>query len=306
MLRLKAYLEEHYRRFDYARFRERDPIRFLEPHRNDPRALEVAGFLASALAYGQVGIILGHLEELFRRLGDPLAYVRAFEPRRAVRDLAGFKHRFNDGRDVAFLLGALGEVLERHGSLEAAVLAGLAPDAADIAPGLARLAARLAAADPRPVFGRAGLAASTRFLFASPAAGSACKRLLMFARWMVRRPDAVCPLDFGVWTRIPPRLLLLPLDTHTSRLVRYLGLVPPRRSPGLSMAREATAALAKLDPEDPVKYDFALAHVGISGQCRHRRVAEVCGACALDPVCRLGRRPRARTRGVPRRGPPGR
>jgi uncharacterized protein (TIGR02757 family) len=287
-LKLKTYLDEHYRSFDYARFGARDPIRYVEPYRGDPRALEVAGFLAAALAYGQVGIILNNLADLFHRLGDPLAYVRAFDARRAVKDLASFKHRFNDGRDVAYLLGALREVLERHGSLEAAVRAGLAPDDADIAPGLTRLAAELAHADPRPVFGRAGRPASTRFLFASPADGSTCKRLLMFARWMVRRPDAVCPLDFGAWASIPPRMLLLPLDTHTSRLARYLGLVNARRSLGLPMAREATAALARLDPDDPVKYDFALAHVGISGRCQHRRVAEICSGCSLDPVCLLG------------------
>ena len=288
---LRTYMDAHYRAFDYARFRERDPVRFLEPHRGDARALEVVGFLAGALAYGHVSIILAHVRELLERIGEPLAYVREFRAKRALRDLAGFRHRFNDGRDVAYLLSSLGQVLERFGSLENAVLAGQG-EGADLAPGLARLSAELAGADARPVFGGRAKAppASTRYLFPSPDAGSTCKRLFMFARWMVRRPDAVCPLDHGVWTRVSPKLLLVPLDTHTGRLVRYLGLAGPRRTLGLAMAREVTAGLARLDPDDPVKYDFALAHVGISGACLHRRVPDVCGACALDPVCRLGRR----------------
>lgn len=280
---LRFYLEQHYRACDYARVRERDPVRFLEPYRGQPRAVEVVGFLASALAYGHVSIILAHVAELLERLGDPLAYVMRTEPARAVADLAGFRHRFNDGRDVAYLLGGLRRVIERHGSLEEVVAGG------DLVAGLSRLTAELARVDARPYYGGRARTppASARYLFPSPAAGSTCKRLFMFARWMVRRPDGVCAVDHGVWTRVRPSELLLPLDTHTGRLVRYLGLAGPRRTLGLEMAREVTAALARLDPDDPVKYDFALAHVGISGACRHRRVAAVCGACPLDPVCRL-------------------
>jgi uncharacterized protein (TIGR02757 family) len=285
---LRHYLESHYRAFDYARYRQRDPVRFVEPYRGDPRAVEVAGFLAASIAYGQVGIILANLRALFERIGEPLAYLRSFDPARAVRDLAGFKHRFNDGRDVAFLMQGLAAILERHGSLEAVVRGALTGSDADLSPGLAALAGQLAATDARVIFGSAGRPASTRFLFSSPADGSTCKRMWMF--------DDVCPVDFGAWPSLAPRLLLLPLDTHTSRLVKYLGLVRKRRSLGLEMAREATRALARLDPEDPVKYDFALAHIGISGQCAHRRVAEICSVCPLDPVCRLpvgAARPRA-------------
>lgn len=287
---LRTYLEAHYRDCDYLRYRERDPVRFLEPYRGSPRALEVVGFLAAALAYGHVSIIQDHVAELLRRLGDPLSAVLDFDAGRARRDLAGFRHRFNDGRDVAYLLSALREVLERHGSLQNAVLAGLPPGATDLAPGLARFTAELAATDARPVFGGRARQppASARYLFPSPDRGSTCKRLFMFARWMVRRPDAVCPVDHGVWDRVSPRLLLLPLDTHTGRIVRYLGLAGARRTLSLAMAREVTASLARLDPEDPVKYDFALAHAGISGACQHRRVPEVCSACGLEPVCRLG------------------
>lgn len=281
---LRFYLEQHYRACDYARIRERDPVRFLEPYRGQPREVEVAGFLAAALAYGHVSIILGHLRDLFERLADPLRYVKELEPARALKDLAGFRHRFNDGRDVAYLLGGLQRVLANSGTLEDAVLAG-----ENLVDGLSVLTAELARTDARPYYGGRSKQppASARYLFASPAAGSTCKRLFMFARWMVRRPDELCGVDHGVWTRVSPRELLLPLDTHTGRLVRYLGLAGPRRTLGLAMAREVTAGLSRLDPDDPVKYDFALAHVGISGSCRHRRVDEVCRACPLDPVCRL-------------------
>jgi uncharacterized protein (TIGR02757 family) len=289
---LRRYLDDHYRRFDYARFRQRDPVRFLEPFRGkDPRDVELAGFLASALAYGRVEIILDHVAQVMHRMGgEPFAYVRSFDPGQWRRDWTGFRHRFNDGRDMAHLIFALSTVIAAEGGMEAVVAPQPAgPPDPDVAAGLSRLIARLAAADPRPVFGARAraLPASTRFLLSSPRAGSTCKRLFMFARWMVRSGDGVCPVDFGVWRRIAPSALVLPLDTHTGRLVRHLGLVGERRTLGLAMAREATAVLRELDPADPVKYDFALAHIGISGQCVHRRVREICSTCRLDPVCRL-------------------
>jgi uncharacterized protein (TIGR02757 family) len=287
---LREVLERHYQAFDYGRYRERDPIRFLEPYRGgDLRALEVVGFVGSALAYGQVDIVLRSVADALDRMdADPVAYVQAVadRPGRHLRDWKGFRHRFNSGRDMLYLLHAIGRIQGRFGSLEAA-----APrEGADIAGALTALVDTLASTDPRPVFGARTreVPQATRFLFPSPRDGSTCKRLLLFARWMVRGDPAGSPtLDFGVWTRHSPASLLLPLDTHTSRIVRYLGLVRRNRTLGLKMAQEATAALKLLDPADPVKYDFALAHLGISRQCRHRRVPEICGGCALDPVCQL-------------------
>src|SRR5262249_9169458 len=125
-----------------------------------------------------------------------------------------------------------------------------------------------------------------QYFFPRPSAGSACKRLNLFLRWMVRR-DA---LDLGVWTTISPRLLVVPLDTHVIRVGRCLRLTR-YISPGWAMARDITETLRKLDPEDPLKYDFSLCHLGMMNACGFNRgQADV--HCPLRGVCR----PRARTR----------
>jgi uncharacterized protein (TIGR02757 family) len=116
--------------------------------------------------------------------------------------------------------------------------------------------------------------------------GAACKRLLLYLRWMVRRDD----VDLGAWEGIvPPSALVIPLDTHVSRLSRLLGLTC-RADLSWRTAEEITASLRRLSPEDPVRYDFALCHLGMSGACPARRSAERCRACPLAPACPTGRR----------------
>jgi uncharacterized protein (TIGR02757 family) len=121
------------------------------------------------------------------------------------------------------------------------------------------------------------------YLLPDPGTGSATKRLCLFLRWMVRPADG---LDLGLWSGVEPRELVIPLDTHVLRISRYIGLTG-RRTATWSTAVEITEALARLCPADPVRYDFAIAQLGISGGCLHRRVPDRCGACPLDPVCRL-------------------
>ena len=124
------------------------------------------------------------------------------------------------------------------------------------------------------------------YFFPRPSAGSGCKRLNLFMRWMVRR-DA---LDLGVWSRVAPAKLIVPLDTHVIRVGRCLRLTR-YTSPGWRMARDITESLRRLDPDDPVKYDFSLCHLGMMNACGFNR-AQADGRCPLRGVCR----PRARTR----------
>jgi uncharacterized protein (TIGR02757 family) len=102
----------------------------------------------------------------------------------------------------------------------------------------------------------------------------------LFLRWMVRRELP----DFGLWTEVPPAALLMPVDTHIENMARSVGLTR-RRSRNWKMVEEITAGLKRLDAEDPVKYDFALCHKRMSGQCLNRRAAAVCAPCALKPAC---------------------
>ncbi|MCL6640462.1 MAG: DUF2400 domain-containing protein, partial [Candidatus Rokubacteria bacterium] len=149
-----------------------------------------------------------------------------------------------------------------------------------IAPALEHFARAFLDADLRAVFRGGRPSRGYRHLFPLPSAGGPCKRLLLFLRWMVRRE----PPDFGLWTSVAPARLLVPVDTHVENMSRAIGLTR-RRARTWRMAEEITAALAALDPVDPVKYDFALCHTRMAGDCRDRR-HPVCRACGLRRVCR--------------------
>ena len=122
-----------------------------------------------------------------------------------------------------------------------------------------------------------------RFFFPSPSEGSACKRLNLYLRWMVRPEDGI---DCGVWTRVKPRQLVIPLDTHIARISTYIGLTD-MRNPGWKMALDITHSLQRLHPDDPVRYDFALCHLGIAGDCPRKRNLQKCAKCPIVAICRL-------------------
>lgn len=120
------------------------------------------------------------------------------------------------------------------------------------------------------------------YLLPSPAGGAA-KRLALYLRWMVRAEDGV---DLGTWHHLEPSRLLIPLDTHIARIGRYVGLTD-RQTIGLPTALDVTASLARLDPQDPLRYDLALCHLGISGACPTRREPAICRDCPIRSICRL-------------------
>jgi len=276
-MRLREVLERVARE-NSRDFLANDPLSFPRRYAGaDDR--EAAAFLSAALAYGRVASIRASLEELFRRLPEgPGAFVRDFDPRRDPPRLDGFVHRFNIGADLTLLCRVLQAMREEAGSLERCFLAGDDPAAPDVGPALTAFSGRAlalaAALDGRPP------AAGFRYLFPSPAAGSACKRLCMLLRWLCRPDDGV---DLGLWRAVAPARLVIPLDTHTARISRLLGL-SARRSPDWKMALQVTAGLRRLDPDDPVRFDFALAHLGISEGCTGRP-GEVCIACPVAGLC---------------------
>ena len=265
-----------------ADFLANDPLAFPRRYvRGEDR--EAAAFLSAALAYGRVSIIRGNLEDLFGRMPEgPGEFIRRFEPRRDTSRLAGFRHRFNSGEDVACLCWMLKGMIESAGSLERFFLEGDDPETPDIGPGLASFCTRALEMDVKPVLGRRRVPPSSgvRYFFPSPRKGSACKRLCMFLRWVCRRDDGI---DLGLWPGVSPKRLVIPLDTHTARISRLLGL-SRRNTPGWKMALEVTDGLRRLDPGDPVRYDFALAHLGISDGCSGRK-GEACIACPVAGEC---------------------
>jgi uncharacterized protein (TIGR02757 family) len=256
---LRARLEELYRQYDH-RFVTPDPLEFVRAQATDADR-EVVGVLASGLAFGTVVQIKRSIAAVLDVLGArPAQAVDALEPRDAAARLRGFRHRWLDGRDVACLLYLTRQMRASHGSVEAFFADGLSRGDADVGPALASFSARALALGHGGLYRGRALPgnAGVRYFFPSPSAGSACKRLNLFLRWMTRR-DGV---DLGVWKRPDPSQLVLPLDAHTYAIARRIRLTR-YRSPGWAMALDVTRRLRTLDPADPVKYDFAFHRMGL-------------------------------------------
>jgi len=282
---LKTALDRAYAAFN-ASDAALDPIQVVRRYA-DPRDREIAGFCAAGLAFGRVASVLQSVDRLLAVMGrSPAAFVARFDPARDRDRLAALGHRWTRSVDLVALLWVLRSMVERSGSIEDFFLEGHDPGAPDIEAALEAFSARALATDLRPAYGRVPPRPGVAFFFPRPAAGSGCKRLNLFLRWMVRH-DAV---DLGVWRGVRPAQLVVPLDTHVIRLGQCLRLTR-YRSPGWPMAREITASLRALDPADPVRYDFSLCHLGMMNACGFRR-PQADAQCPLRGACRpRGRRP---------------
>jgi uncharacterized protein (TIGR02757 family) len=286
---LRDPLERLYRDFDYAARVGRDALQFPLRYA-DPRDRELVALLTACLAYGRVDLFGRELEKALAVMGpSPHRFVADFDAKREARAFDDFRYRFNRPRDLVAFCAAAREVQARHGTLEKCFVADDPDGQGPIGPALERFARAFLDADVRDVFPRGRLSRGYRHLFPLPSVGGPCKRLNLFLRWMVRRE----PPDFGLWTSVSPARLLIPVDTHIENIARAIGLTR-RRSRTWKMSEEITARLAEVDAADPVKYDFALCHKRMSGDCLDRRDARVCAPCGFRAVCRhwKGRRDR--------------
>jgi len=278
------HLESLYAGFPFDRSVADDPISAIRPLAWDARRAEIAGIFASTLAIGNTTAIRGAIARLaaavdgdVARLVDPL-----WAARRRAR-LASFRHRWIRGDQLDFLAQRLTEVYESAPSLETIFLAGL--EEGGFARGIDVLARSVRASASRARRKRppAGYAA----LFPSPLdrSRSPSKRLTLFVRWMVRERYP----DLGVWRRVPSGELKIPLDQHVHWIAYHLGLTA-RRTRSWRAVEEVSEALRRIDPIDPIRYDFVLCHTGISGDCPKERDISVCGPCSVRPDCLLWRR----------------
>lgn len=280
-----ACLEALYAATDGAARVAHDPVRFAHRY-PDPADAEVAGLVAVSFAYGAVGLFLPVLERVFTTLdqhGGPRRALQA-APERLAADLGPIVYRWNNGLDVALLLGALHHTL--GDARIASLFEGSAPLQTRLGHTIDQLRAGMVARAPQlgiDVTRFADLPRGARYLLPHPDDGSACKRWVLYLRWMVRSPRE--GVDLGLWTSLRPAELVMPVDVHVARLSRFLGLTG-RSDAGWRTAQEITERLRAYDPDDPVRFDFALAHLGISDACLGYRAPEVCAGCALEPVCR--------------------
>jgi uncharacterized protein (TIGR02757 family) len=292
---LKPALDRLYASFNYPDSAT-DPIQIVRRYAS-AEDREVVGLCAAALAFGRVSSVLQSIERVLGIMGSsPAAYVRQFDPRRDGPAFADLVHRWIRGRDVVALVWIMTQMIDRSGSIESFFLEGDDPESADVEAALDSFSRRALALDLRGAYGTLPARPGVCYFFPRPSAGSGCKRLNLFLRWMVRRDG----LDLGVWTRVSPARLVVPLDTHVIRVGRCLRLTE-YTSPGWRMARDITTSLRRLDADDPVRYDFALCHLGMMNACGYQRTAvapalrdaqcPLRGSCAPNP--RVRRKTRA-------------
>jgi len=269
---LKPLLEKLYARYNHRGFVPPDPLQFVYRY-PDRRDMEIAAFLASALAYGRVRQIERSLTQLLDRMDNaPYRFTSRFAEAGRAK-LRSFKHRFTTGDDLSDLLARFRQVFYEYGSLESFFALGYHREDATVLPALSQFCDSLCQMSGGPVSD--GLS----YLLANPSRGSASKRLNLFLRWMVRRDE----VDLGLWKRIDQAKLVVPMDVHMGRLCRILGLHDDKTI-SLSTALKVTAAFTQINPEDPVKYDFALSRLGILEGCTGRP-CPACKSCELRRLC---------------------
>jgi uncharacterized protein (TIGR02757 family) len=241
-------LEGLYAAYNHREFVHPDPLEFLY-HYPALQDREIVALIASSLAYGRVAQILKSVSSVLRLMGSsPFHFVMTLPLESLLAVFSGFKHRFTAGPELAWMLWGARRAIEKHGSLLGCFLAGWNEKESTVLPGLSAFVKAFPMNSARCWGG----------FLPSPAKGSACKRLNLFMRWMVRRDD----VDPGGWGHIPPSKLIVPLDVHMHRISLSFGLTN-RKQADLRTAMEVTRAFKKVAPEDPVRYDFALTRLGI-------------------------------------------
>jgi uncharacterized protein (TIGR02757 family) len=286
---LRGPFDRLYRSFDHLHSAS-DPVHIVRRY-SAPDDREVVGFCAAGLAFGRVASVLQSIESLMAVMGPrPAAFVRDFDPATDGVRLAPLVHRWVRGRDLSALMLILQRMLREFGSIERFFLAGDDSASPDIGPALEAFSTRALATDVRAAYGRVPKRPGVSCFFPRPSAGSACKRLNLFLRWMART-DAI---DLGVWTHVSPSRLIVPLDTHVIRLGQCLRLTR-YKSPGWKMAAEITASLRAIDSGDPVRFDFSLCHLGMMNACGFERPQKDT-QCPLRGVCRPSKRSKVKSK----------
>lgn len=284
---IAPFLESIFQRYHTPDYLGSDPLVIVRQFADrDDR--EVAALFAALLAYGNVKQINKSLTRLFVAMDNrPGLFIREFNMSSAREALHGFKHRFADENDILCLCYLLHQATATR-TLEEGFCLGIDPEATDLAMAAGRFFDYLQSFHYPAHLSREQMLSRLSFKHLMPRAdkGSACKRVHLFLRWMIRADDGI---DLGIWKSIDPALLLVPVDTHILRLSQNLGL-SKRPNASLLFAREVTQHLRKVDPSDPARFDFSLCRLGILQLCPSKSDLQKCNQCELQSVCHLKRR----------------
>jgi uncharacterized protein (TIGR02757 family) len=255
-MNLKQKLDYHYRAFDKSQISP-DPLQFLHLF-SDERDIEVMGFIASVFAYGNVKQIINTLNKfIIISENQPYKFITSFQDYKKDRRLKSLYHRFYTSEDITDLFLVMEKILKEYNSLKTLFLKFYQKNDVNIKNALSGFSHYIID-ELQMLKKRKQLSRGLRFMFPLPELGSACKRKNLFLRWMVRKDE----LDFGIWNEIPKSKLVIPVDTHVARICKQLKLTS-LKNVSWKMAEEITENLKKFDPEDPVKFDFAICHIGI-------------------------------------------
>lgn len=250
---LKRKLEYHYKKFDASQIHP-DPLIFPRKYSSE-MDIEISAFISSIFAYGNVTQIMNSLGLVHELIGEnPVQFFEKFKRNKYNRFFNSFKHRFYTGEDVRTLFLIIQYIIKNYESIKHLFLLYHFDHERNLKNSISAFSNNLTEISSRLVKNSRGV----NFMFPDPFKGSACKRMNLFLRWMVRKDD----IDFGIWKAIRTDELIIPVDTHIARISRELGLTK-RKVVSWQMAEEITENLKKFDKNDPVKYDFAICHLGI-------------------------------------------
>jgi uncharacterized protein (TIGR02757 family) len=246
---IKVFLDHQHDLYNNTDFIENDPISIPKQY-SKKEDIEISAFITSMLAWGQRKTIINKSNELFALMeGAPFDFILNHKEKDRSR-FSDFKHRTFNFTDTLYFIEFLQQHYRKHASLEDAFLINGKCDS--VREGLIHFNQQFFSLPFAPK--------RTQKHIATPARKSTCKRLNMFLRWMVRKDDRA--VDFGIWNRISPDQLMIPLDVHVGRVSRHFGLLD-RKQNDWKAVESLTETLAKFCPSDPVKYDYSLFSLGV-------------------------------------------
>ena len=273
---LRDLMDGLYKKYNRKEFIKTDPLMFVYDYEND-HDREIAAFFASALAYGRVASIQSTVKKLLSLMGDsPHSFIMGYnDTKKGV--FSGFKYRFNTEQDIDQLCKMLKWTIKKYGSIENLFAQGLVDKDVTVVNAISKFSSTLL--DYHASINDGNIRRGVTYLLADPKRGSACKRMNMYLRWMVRN-DSVDP---GTWKSIDPSKLIIPMDVHLSRICGMLGLHQDKNI-SIRSALKVTDFFRTINPKDPAKYDFSLCRIGIVEGCTGKQ-SLACKNCVLNGVC---------------------